>query len=424
MAAVMEGAPTSVQDLLRSGRQRALVLTGQLDRNQGLPTFSGRLTFEQFADLTVVHNRKWADEAGESLDIVTQREIIESHVTGLAMFILQGLVAATISRAQESGFPASAVKALEGIQDRVGRSAHYALPPVTLVLPTSPEVTAIEDGGETIAARLLLPAGNLFVVADGQHRREAARKVREFLNEVIANRRTPKSVKFYPAQDAPLSSGDVEAWVMVQETYRAWTMVAYEAHLGLDVTQARQMFTNYNCNVKPVKAATNLEFDQSNPINLWAKTWLTEQLRSASDGKDIFDLRQLSSINGFLFLGKTSIKSAPFSTSTLESKAREFWTTVFQTAEWKRANSLLREIAVLKGLAKAWFYVFIAKRNNRFAKASQLREYIRTTKFDAEWVKAVPGLETHTVPTEDGAHIRFSPAHNDIVARIVADALK
>jgi hypothetical protein len=85
---------------------------------------------------------------------------------------------------------------------------------------------------------------------------------------------------------------------------------------------------------------------------------------------------------------------------------------------------LLREIAVLKGLAKAWFYVFIAKRNNRFAKASQLREYIRTTKFDAEWVKAVPGLETHTVPTEDGAHIRFSPAHNDIVARIVADALK
>lgn len=424
MGLVMEGSSTSVQDLLRTGRQRALVLTGQLDRNQGLPTFSGRLTFEQFADLTVVHNRKWADDAGESMDIVTQREIIESHANGLAMFILQGLVAATIARAQDSGFPASAVKTLEGMQDRVGRSAHYALPPVTLVLPTSPEVKPVEEAGETIAARLLLPAGKLFVVADGQHRREGARKVREFLNEVIANRRTPKNVKFYPAQDAPLTSDEVEGWVAVQETYRSWTMVAYEAHLGLDVDQARQMFTNYNCNVKPVKAATNLEFDQTNPINLWAKTWVLEQLRLASAGKEPFDLRQLSTINGFLYLGKTSIKSAPFSISLLESKAREFWTTVLQTAEWKRPDSLLREVAVLKGLAKAWFYVFVAKRNNQFPKASRVREYIRTTVFNSDWAKAVPGLETHTVPTEDGRGLRFSPAHNDIVARIVADALK
>ena len=30
--------------------------------------------------------------------------------------------------------------------------------------------------------------------------------MREFLNDVIANRRTPPKVRFYPAQDAPLSA--------------------------------------------------------------------------------------------------------------------------------------------------------------------------------------------------------------------------
>ena len=423
MATVMEGATTTVQNLLRSGKQRAIMLTGQLDRNQGLPTFSGRLTFEQFADLTVVHNRKWAEEAGASVDIVTQREIIESHANGLATFILQGLVSATITRGKENGFPASSIATLETLQDRIGRSAHYALPPVTLVLTSAPEVAPVEADGETIATRLRLPAGKLFIVADGQHRREGARKVREFLNEVIGNMRTPKNAKFYPAQDAPLSAQEVEAWTAVQETFRSWTMVAYEAHLGLDVDQARQMFTNYNCNVKPVKAATNLEFDQSNPINSWAKSWLLPHLAASGSAREVFDLRQLATINGFLFLGKTSIRSAPFNVEHLEGKAREFWTSVFQSPEWTRADSLIHEVAVLKGLAKAWFYVFAAKRNNRLNRAPQLREYIRSTKFDREWAVKVPGLENHLVPTDDARQVRFSPAHNDIVALIVAAAI-
>src|SRR5215471_6621339 len=100
-SAITESAATSVEAALRTGRHRALVLNGQLDLNQGLPTFTGRLTMEQFADLTVVHNRKWADEAGASIDTVTQREIIDAHANGLATFMLQGLVAATIKRAED-----------------------------------------------------------------------------------------------------------------------------------------------------------------------------------------------------------------------------------------------------------------------------------------------------------------------------------
>ena len=67
-AQVTETRAASISDALRSSRQRAIVLTGQLERNQGQATFTGRLTLEQFADLTVVHNRKWAEDAGEISD--------------------------------------------------------------------------------------------------------------------------------------------------------------------------------------------------------------------------------------------------------------------------------------------------------------------------------------------------------------------
>src|SRR6266404_9677718 len=277
----------SVADALRTGRQRSIKLLGQLERNQGKPTFTGRLTLEQFSDLTVVHNRRWAEDAGgDSMDLVTQREIIDAHANGLAAFMLQGLVAATIERAAEESYPPRLLEDLTKLQDRVGRSQHYGLPQVTLVLQDEPELLLIKDqGDEPVAARLSMPAGRLFIVADGQHRREAARRVREFLTQIILDRRIPKSGKFYPAQTDPVSVTELEAWIAIQDTFRSWTLISYEAHIGLNVQQARQMFTNYNCNVKPVKADLNLEFDQSNPINQFAKSWAVPQIREFSDGK-------------------------------------------------------------------------------------------------------------------------------------------
>jgi len=424
---LVEGRATSVEEALKAGRQRVLALPGQLDLNQGRPTFTGRMTLEQFTDLTVVHNRKWADEAGESaIDIVTQREIIDAHANGLAGFILQGLVAATSVRTKRDMALATLDATLQGIQDQIGRSTHYGLPQVTFVLTGEPEVNTIKDGsGEVVAARLLLPAGRLFVVADGQHRREGARRVKELLNHVIANRRIPKGIKFYPAQDSALRSEEVDAWVAIQETFRSWSLISYEAHIGLDVDQARQMFTNYNCHVKPVKADLNLAFDQSNPINQFGKSWLQGQLTEAArDGAPLLDLRQLATINGLLFLGKTSITDAPYNVDQMKVTAQEFWITVLQSSEWKRDGSLVHEIPVLKGLAKSWFYVFLAKRNSQASKAEKIRSYIRQTVFDKSWMESVPGLKAHTVPSNDiEVGFRFSPAHNDIVATIVNHAL-
>ncbi len=408
----------STESALKSARQRRVELPGQLERNQGLATFTGRLTLEQFTDLTVVHNRRWAEDAGESIDSVTQREIIDAHANGLAAFMLQGLVAATILRLKDEPTTSEAIlEQLELVQNRVGRSAHCGLPQVTLVLPTEPDFDPIGD----LFALLVMPAGRLFVVADGQHRREAARRVREFLTQIILDRRIPKSGKFYPAQTDPVSVTELEAWIAIQDTFRSWTLISYEAHIGLNVQQARQMFTNYNCNVKPVKADLNLEFDQSNPINQFAKSWAVPQIREFSDGKSILDLRQLASIHGLLFLGKTTIKSAPYNVIEMEPIGKEFWTTILGSTEWTRSGSLVREVPVLKGLAKAWFYVFLARRNNRHDKAARVRSYIRDTTFNKEWAEGVPGLSDHIVPAANEVGFRFSPAHNDIVTAIVGN---
>lgn len=415
---VASGTFVSTEAALKTARQRRVELPGQLERNQGLATFTGRLTLEQFTDLTVVHNRRWAEDAGESVDTVTQREIIDAHANGLALFMLQGLVAATISRLEDEPTTSEGVLAqLENLQNKVGRSAHYGLPQVTLVLPGDPD---FENIGESFA-RLALPAGRMFVVADGQHRREAARRVREFLTQVILDRRIPKATKFYPPHTDPVPAVELEAWISVQDTFRSWTLISYEAHIGLSVEQARQMFTNYNCNVKPVKADLNLEFDQTNPINQFAKTWAVPQIREFTDGNSVLDLRQLASIHGLLFVGKTTIKSAPYNVTEMEPIAKEFWTTVLGSTEWKRPGSLIREVPVLKGLAKAWFYVFLARRNNRHGQAARVRSYVRDTKFDRAWVESVPSLKDHTVPADNDAGFRFSPAHNDIVTTIVSD---
>src|SRR6266404_771353 len=99
----------STESALKSARQRRVELPGQLERNQGLATFTGRLTLEQFTDLTVVHNRRCAEDAGESIDSVTQREIIDAHANGLAAFMLQGLVAATILRLKDEPTTSEAI---------------------------------------------------------------------------------------------------------------------------------------------------------------------------------------------------------------------------------------------------------------------------------------------------------------------------
>lgn len=416
---IIEEAETTATKAVRVNRPRTVQLIGQLDDNQGSLTYTGRLTLDQFCDLTIVHNRKWAEEAGEKFDQVTQREIMDSHVNGIALFLLQGLVHATIKRSDVEEIPASVVKALEGIQDTIGTTAHYGIPQVTLVLEGEPTIRVIkDDDGQAIAARLSLPAGKLFVVADGQHRREAAKRVRDFLQNVVGDRRIPKNSKLVPERETSMSVDELEAWIAVQSTFKSITVVAYEAHMGITVNEARQLFTNFNCHVKPVSAQLNYQFDQSNPINQFAKGWLKKFL-AKNDSRE-YDLKELAAINGFLFLGKPSIRSAPFNIT--DDAAKEFWEAVVNSKEWKRKGSAIHEPPVLKGLAKAWFMVYTARRNSAAGKEDAVNAYIKTTRFDDAWVGSMHGMRQQVIESEDGW--RFAPTHNEIVRLLVRKILR
>jgi len=210
--------------------------------------------------------------------------------------------------------------------------------------------------------------------------------------------------------------------MLVLESFRSSSFISYEAHIGIDVAGARQLFSNYNCLGKPVKKTLTLEFDQSNPINNFAKEWLEPRLPRRTDGTAIFDLRQMAAINGLLFLGRTSIKTPPYDTPAREVDARRFWESVFQSRDWSRDGTLLREVSILKALAKSWFYVFLARRNSRSWKEQDIRKYIESTKFDVDWVKSVPGLSAHAPRLEPGS-VKFSQAHNDIITCLVPHVL-
>lgn len=417
----------SVSDAMSQTRRRRTSLIGQLAHNQGRATFTGRLTLERLADLTVAHDRRLAEDTGLSLDSVTQRELIDSHANGLARFMLGGLIDATKRRCQDSMQDHAVITAIERFLEAAGRSPHYGLPQVTLVLPSEPEFERVAGPDDSNVVRLYLPAGTLFLVADGQHRREPAVRVRDFLRSVVTSRRVSRACRLLPVQDALLSPAELDALIGVQETFLSWSMASFEAHIGLNVEEARQVFANYNCNVKPVRQELIGKFDNSNPINQYGRESVIPAVSAASNGEEVLDIRQVASINGFLMLGRTSIRVWPGNVRDIIPVAEEFWRTILGTTEWRRSGSLLREVPVLKGLAKAWFYVFLARRNSRRDRHDQLLAYLACCRFDRAWMEAVPGLSAHTVPadtgSDNGVGFRFSPAHNDIMALIVRDAL-
>lgn len=411
---------TTATDALKHLRSRHTMLKGTLERNQGRVTFSGRMTLEQLVETTTVHNRAWADAADvqDAAAQVTQREIQSAHATALTYFLLQGVATATLARLEEDSLQVPAL--LRSVVSRLSPPSSVAIPPVTLVLSDMPEIVS-----ERYTTSLALPAGTLFLVADGQHRREAARRLRDLFTEVIASGAVPKSAAPFLGggiEPGALTEDLLDVFVSLQDTFRAWTFVAYEAHLGLNVAEMRQLFINYNYHAKPVSAELSLSFDESHPLNVFNKG-LQESLRSARSGLDI-SLRQLATITGLAVMGRPNMRRMPRDPQEATDAAEQFWTLIRTAKDFKRPESLLRSIPVMKGLAKAYWVAFRAPGRFRAEAGSKrdLRATLKTTTFDKAWLMSLSGMRDLAKPQPDGS-MKFSPAHNEIVAKIVASVL-
>lgn len=411
---------TTPIEALRHARARQVLLRGTLERNQGRLTFTGRMTLEQFVETTTVHNRAWAKgtESEEAEELIAQREIHSSHAVGLTYFMLQGLAAATVQRLTDNEEPVP-----PGLREWVTRLApplSVAIPPVTLVLSEMPEVTT-----DRMGTALALSAGTLFLVADGQHRREAARRLRDMFLDIIGSGTVPRSALALGAglEAGPLREDLLDAVVAIQETFRAWSFIAYEAHLGLSVKEMRQLFINYNYHAQPVSADLSLSFDESHPLNVFNKV-LQHQLADTRHPMDI-SLRQLASITGLAVMGRPNMRRTPRDVEAALESAEQFWRLIRHAKDFSREDSLLRSMPILKGLAKTYWVGWRAPGRYRAPAAArkEFRHLLKTNTFDKAWLLKIPGMRELSRVQPDGS-IKFSPGHNEIVAKIVASVIQ
>jgi len=416
--------------------------------NLGQQTLTLSLPLAKFVEITDV-----ANATGVVPEEIAQRELDRAHATGLAVYILKGVLHAARNEVKRQG---GETAVFDKLLERMGDRRHYSLQPIVVSIPAKLEdldPKPIKDANETIIAyRVTFPMGTILWVVDGQHRRYAMTLLLDFLKHVINNRAYPKKGSLYPVDksEIDLNAGDLAAWRMVYQMALGCT-ITVEAHLNLDVEEQRQLFHDLNNLGKKVSAGTSFEFDSSNPVNNYIKEVLIDGgvLGAEVHEKDVTDWaehdgsiarKDVVAVCSILFLNKTNARSAtPLHVAHMEEAARAFWERVGSIPHFGESQAKLMTVAaqpvVLKALAKLT-YDFARGRKANPDHLEQLLDGISEIDFSHEnpmWDyydmspedrrRKLPGLDAY-MPSDDGnrdiggrdesGHMRFGAKHNDI----------
>ena len=419
--------------------------------NLGQNTLTMALPLSRFVELSDV-----ANATGVVPEEIAQRPLDRPHATGLAIYILKGLLHAVRAKEMEQGRDTTTI---DRLLTHMGDRRHYSLQPVVVNIPCTIEdlkPVAIKDGnGQEVLWRIALPMGLVMWVVDGQHRRFAMNLLIEFLKFVTNNRAYPKKGSLYPAAKSDeLSPEESLIWRSVNQ-YALNCTVAVEAHLNLDVDEQRQLFHDLNNLGKKVAAGMAFDFDASNPINNFIKEVLSDDddgeglLGAAIHEKDVTDWskhdgsiarKDVVAVCSILFLNKTNPRSAtPLHVAQMEEHARRFWMEVSRIPHFGEDQAKLHTVAaqpvVLKALAKLT-YDFAKGRKTDREHLERLLNGITTIDFSHQNLMwdyysmtpeqrrtKVPGLADY-LPTDEGnrdigsrdesGRMRFGAKHNDI----------
>lgn len=227
--------------------------------------------------------------------------------------------------------------------------------------------------GTTSGIRVYLAQNHLLHVVDGQHRRKAMQMLFEFLQDAVQTRKLSRQ----PAKNLllPDISGDIDEQLIVAlqeclEVASSLCTVQIEAHLGLTISEERQLFHDLNNLSKKVDANLVLQFDSANPVNAFIKESLLDDEtifnwevieKDSPEWNEESDCsitrKELTSINARLFLNKTSINGALASKVTpMTETALNFWSAVNNIEHIGRAGAKVKSVATqpvfLKALAK------------------------------------------------------------------------
>ncbi len=349
--------------------------------NTGNLTFTLLLTLFEVQEMTEV-----ANEQSKSSLFVAQRKLDVEHAQKIAKYILKGLMWAAEKKKYQH-VPLSI--AFEKIKKDMGTQPYISIPPLVAsfrnAAPDGSNIKVVPlrvgPDGETAAFKIFVNPGDTFWIVDGQHRKKAIQFVHEFLNYVLTHQKYPTRGSLYPInKKEDLSPEELQVWFDCNEMMKACT-VSLEVHIGLDVEKERQLFHDLNNLGKKVDKNLALNFDGSNPVNLFTGqvviddifanvNFLESNAKDSNDWKtDGFTRQELVSINALLFLNKTNVNGAtPTAVEPKVDIAKRFWEKVVEipglTEDGSKQITVAAQRVVLKALAKLVYDFAFGKWHN------------------------------------------------------------
>lgn len=430
------------------------VFVGQ---NLGNRTFMALIPMKDFYSMSKVANERQDDGTPAS-----QRPLNEAHATGLAKYILKGLVAAAIEYRKNFGKPNS--PQLESLQAQMGPQSYMSIQPLVANLRTCSAGGAdiqgqrMEVAGETACYKIYLGQRDMLYIVDGQHRRYAMDMVFEFLSELRLNRKYPRKPKLFDADFKELVASDtLAAWDECDEVARGFCRVAVEIHLGLGVKEEQQLFHDLNNLAKKVEKSLALKFDSANPLNRFIQLELLPDILNWEDVVDgdqadwhkdtgRWTFKDLAAVNAVLFLNKTNIANAtPVDVEQKREIGQRAWAAIASVDGFgevgARSKTVMAQPVVAKAVGKLVYDLGFGRRRDSSSDAhlEKLLDNLASVDFshtnpcwryyemtEQERIKEnLAGLGDY-LPQEDGSNrdigrfdpgtkwMRFGAKHNDI----------
>lgn len=445
----------NLDDLLSAGDTTEKAYKVFVGHNLGHRVFLMQIPMHEFREISEVAN----DPGRDGADGVAQRKLDPGHAQKLATYILKGLVQGAISR--RAALNKEENPALRILLERMGRQPYMSLQPLVANIRTAPEsgksiradriLSKVDN--TTVGFNIFLSQQHVLWVIDGQHRRWAMKMVFDFLDQVLRTGQYPKKGSLYPDTQSEISPQILAAWQEVYESARSYCTVTAEVHMGLSPEQERQLFHDLNNLGKKVDKNLALKFDNSNPINLFIKDVLHDELgisiveREVKDWKDdegSITLKDAVAVNAILFLNKTNIAGAlPSAIDDKASAAKAFWEAIRAINGFGEPGAKERTVAaqpvMLKALAKlAYDFGFSARRpaNGKahletllgavtdldFSHDNPMWRYYEMSDSERE-AAGLSGLSSYLPPADSGNRdigsfqngvMRFGAKHNDI----------
>ncbi|MDZ4382969.1 MAG: DNA sulfur modification protein DndB [Parvibaculum sp.] len=423
--------------------------------NLGNRTFLMQMPMHEFYGMSEVANNPERDG-----DAIAQRKLDPNHAHKLALYMLKGLISAAIERREILSRDANPT--LNVFMERLGRQPYMAVQPLVVNIRSCDlrgtdirgDRMLDQKSGETAAFKIYLAQRHVLWVVDGQHRRKAMQLIFDFLESIRANRQYPKKNNLAAFKDGEAVTADeLLAWDECFEVARTYCTLLIEVHLGLGTAEERQLFHDLNRLGKKVDTNLALQFDSSNPVNLFIKNELIDRLglevierevKNWADDEGGIARKDLVAVNALLFLNKTNISSA--TPGLVEGKtdlAYRFWTAVQAIPgfgeDGAREKTVASQPVVLKALAKLVYDFSFS--NRRPENGEELTNTLLSSLTDIDFGHDNPMWRFYEMSAEDadrsglaglasflpaedtgnrdigsfqGGFMRFGAKHNDI----------